>query len=175
MLLQWLVIVVGSVGLLAFSWKPLHDPQAHGFYRFFAFEAILVAAVLNAPRWLVDPFSARQIASWILLTASGALAIHGFRLLAIVGHPEGYIENTTVIVRRGAYRVIRHPLYASLILLAWGVALKDVNVPSLALAAAATLALYLTARVEEREMLARFGDAYTTYMRSTRRFIPYVF
>jgi protein-S-isoprenylcysteine O-methyltransferase Ste14 len=36
-------------------------------------------------------------------------------------------------------------------------------------------ALVLTARVEERENLARFGDEYAAYMTRTRMFIPFLF
>jgi protein-S-isoprenylcysteine O-methyltransferase Ste14 len=39
----------------------------------------------------------------------------------------------------------------------------------------ATGALYLTARVEERENLRNFGEEYAVYMRETHMFIPFVF
>ncbi len=41
--------------------------------------------------------------------------------------------------------------------------------------AVATLAMLATARVEERENLTTFGDAYRDYMKRTWRFIPWVF
>ena len=34
------------------------------------------------------------------------------------------------------------------------------------------LALYLTARVEEREMIRKFGQEYADYMKKTKMFIP---
>jgi protein-S-isoprenylcysteine O-methyltransferase Ste14 len=34
--------------------------------------------------------------------------------------------------------------------------------------------LAATAKVEEREDVARFGDEYREYMRRTRRFVPFV-
>ena len=43
------------------------------------------------------------------------------------------------------------------------------------LAAVATGAVYLTARVEEQENLRNFGAEYAEYMRETHMFIPFVF
>lgn len=66
-------------------------------------------------------------------------------------------------------------MYASLLYLACGAYLKDTTFLSLALAAVATVALVLTARAEELESLARFGDEYRAYMAQTSRFVPFVF
>ena len=74
----------------------------------------------------------RQLASWALPLTSLLLAAHGFYLLRRVGKPDRSIEDatrlgiekTTRLVRSGAYRYIRHPLYASLLALAWGAFLK---------------------------------------------------
>ena len=37
-----------------------------------------------------------------------------------------------------------------------------------------TIAVYITARIEEKEMIAKFGDEYREYMKETKMFIPYV-
>lgn len=174
-MVRWLTFALISVGLIAFSWRSFRRPQSHGFYRFFAFEAIAAVVILNVDRWFTDPFSAHQIPSWILLLLSLFLAIHGFRLLRMVGRPVGSIENTQVLVQQGAYRFIRHPLYASLLGLAWGATLKYPAPAALALAGIATAALVLTARAEELECLEKFGDEYGAYMRRTRRFIPFLY
>jgi protein-S-isoprenylcysteine O-methyltransferase Ste14 len=66
-------------------------------------------------------------------------------------------------------------MYASLLWLAWGVFLKRPSASALGLVLAATVCLLLTARAEEAEDLAFFGDAYREYMGRTRRFVPFVF
>jgi protein-S-isoprenylcysteine O-methyltransferase Ste14 len=180
---RWLVFLVGSVPILWVSRASLRNRNAHGFHRFFAFEAILGLIALNLPAWFRDPFSRRQLASWALLAGSLGLAVHGFHLLHRAGRPDLTIEDptrlgiekTTRLVRSGAYRTIRHPLYASLLALAWGVFLKAPSRLSLALAAVATGAITVTARVEERENLRGFGAEYAGYLRETRMFIPFVF
>ena len=180
---QWLVFVIGSIPIVWISRGSLRRWGAHGFSRFFAFEAILGLIVLNAPVWFSDPFSPRQLASWGLLLISLLLAVHGFYLLRKAGKPDRSIgdstrlgiEKTTHLVLIGAYRFIRHPLYASLLVLAWGVFLKAPSWLGILLAAVATGALYLTARVEERENLRNFGAEYAEYVHETRMFIPFVF
>jgi len=182
-MLQLAVFAIGSAGLVLFSRPALRVRRTHGFYRFFAFESILALIVLAAPRWFRDPLSARQIASWLLLLSSLLLAAHGFYLLRVIGRPQGQFENTTRLVTRGAYRTIRHPLYSSLLLLGWGAFLKSSSPAGLrstaslavALALAASAALFATARVEEGENLARFGAEYAAYMKTTRMFVPWLF
>ncbi len=174
-MIQLLLFVILSAGIVRFSWAPLHDKSAHGFYRFFAFEAILALVLLNAEHWFRDPFSGLQIASWLLIIVSLCLAIPGFYLLGTVGRPSGSFENTSTLVRSGLYRYIRHPLYSSLLWFAWAVFLKDPSTAGIILAMTATAALCATARVEEAENGYKFGDAYTAYVRTTKMFVPFVF
>jgi len=93
------------------------------------------------------------------------------------GRPEqtANIEKTTRLVRTGAYRYIRHPLYASLFYLGWGVFLKNLSVASALLIFALTFFLIITAKAEERENMAKWGDEYSSYMRETKMFIPFLF
>ena len=153
----------------------MKNTRAHGFFRFFAWEAILALILLNVDVWFRDPFSLLQIVSWILLVICIALVIHGFYLLRVIGKPQGDFENTTVLVKKGAYKYIRHPLYSSLLFLAWGAFLKDISISSIALVILSTIFLVLTARMEEQENIARFGKSYADYIKETRMFIPFIF
>ena len=85
------------------------------------------------------------------------------------------LERTTMLVTAGAYRYIRHPLYSSLLFLAWGAFFKAPSWIGGLLAAAATLFLVATARVEEAENAAFFGPAYEAYSKGTKMFIPFLF
>jgi len=170
-----IIFGLAALVLILVSWPALRRPRSHGFPRFFAFMAILGLFVLNLDRWFTDPFTPLQMISWALLTASLILAVHGFYLLRVVGQPKDNIENTTILVREGAYRYIRHPLYGSLLWLAWGICLKDLSPLSIGLALVATAALFATARIEEAENLQRFGDDYAAYMKTTKMLIPYLF
>jgi protein-S-isoprenylcysteine O-methyltransferase Ste14 len=176
---RWTVVLIrggafilASIPIVWLSLPSLRDPRSHGFYRFFAFECILGVGVLNASQWFVDPLTAVHILSWILLLASAYMAIHGFWALRAYGKPVGSIEATTELVTAGPYRWIRHPLYASLLYFNLGVFFKAVSLPAGILALLAVGFLELTARTEERENLARFGDVYADYMTRTKRFVP---
>ncbi len=176
------LLLAGTIFLIAVSWRSLRHSSSHGFFRFFAFEAILCIVIVNAPLWLDRPFAPLQLLSWVLLTASLFLAVHSFHLLRHLGRPSAPeprsplfpIENTASLVTTGAYRFIRHPAYASLLYLAWGAAFKSLSPLSAALAMVASAALLATAKAEEAENISRFGPAYRDYMARSMLFIPFV-
>ena len=180
---KWIVFLVGSTGIVYLSRRSLFNWHAHGFYRFFAFEAILVLVLLNVDAWFYDPFSVQQIISWVLLVLSIFLAAYGFILLRQFGNPNPSrndptllgLEKTTRLVRTGLYRHIRHPLYASLLFFSWGAFLKQPTLLGGLLTVVIALALYATARVEEKENQKQFGSEYTDYMLHTKMFIPLIF
>ena len=159
-----------SLALLGFT---LRRPHSHRGYRFIAFECILALIFLQAGIWFEEPFRLIQIISWIALVGSLVLALYGFRVLRTQGAPEQDLEDTTVLVTTGAYRYIRHPLYASLLLFGIGAFLKQISLPSGLLTIMLFFALYMTARVEERSNRDRFGEAYADYMKRSKMFIPF--
>jgi protein-S-isoprenylcysteine O-methyltransferase Ste14 len=65
-------------------------------------------------------------------------------------------------------------MYASLLFLGWGMFLKNITPLSILIIAVITLALFLTCKVEEKEMLSRFGQKYEDYMLKTKRWLPYL-
>ncbi len=184
-----IIFVMVSAGLVAVSWRSLKASRSHGFARFFAWEALAGLILLNAPFWFTNPFGPRQLIAWMLLFGAIPVAIHGFWLLKQIGKPHKgthqpengagaanfAFENTSTLVTIGAYHYIRHPLYTSLLMLGAGAWLKDISTPATLLFGIAAGCLIMTARMEEDENLARFGESYSDYMRKTRMFIPYLF
>jgi len=84
-------------------------------------------------------------------------------------------EKTSALVTTGIYHYIRHPLYSSLLIVAWGVFFKDPSWLGGLLALAATLSLIATAKADEAECIRFFGPAYRDYMQRTRMFVPFLF
>ena len=180
---QVIIFCVVSTFLIYLSKNCLFAPRSHGFYRFFAFESILILILLNTAKWFSNPFSIHQVISWLLLIISILLAVQGFYLLRVVGHPKeeredreliGF-EKTTSLVKIGVFKYIRHPLYASLFYGAFGVFFKNPSWLGIALALSAAVFFVLTAKVEEKECIRFFGTDYQEYMRQTKMFIPFLF
>lgn len=175
--------IFGTAAIAWISRASLRKPRSHGFYRFFAWESILALFLLNVNYWFVDLLRPRQLISWLFLTLSLILIIEGVRLFrqrgrldqergdpALVG-----IEKTTALVTTGLYHYIRHPFYSSLLFLGWGTMLKHLSWVGLILAIANTVLLIVTARIEEKENIEYFGDAYLEYMRTTKMFLPFIY
>jgi protein-S-isoprenylcysteine O-methyltransferase Ste14 len=79
------------------------------------------------------------------------------------------------LVTNGIYKYIRHPMYLSIWFCCIGQALCIPNLIGGCGGLAAWTILYF-ARInkEEQMMLERFGDKYRSYMKQTKRVIPYV-
>lgn len=177
------IFIIISVVITYISRKSLFNPRSHGFTRFFAWEFILALVLLNALHWFKNPFSLKQLISWLFLIISIFLLAHGIQLLRVVGKPNKdrsdptllELEKTSTLVTTGVYKYIRHPLYSSLLFLAWGVFLKNPTWIGFSLALLSSFFLFLTAKNDESECLDYFGKEYQVYMQGTKRFIPFLF
>lgn len=173
--MNYIVLAAGTVILVILSWFiSIRDKRYHGITRFFSFESILILFLMNCKLWFHDPLSWNQMISWILLSASIYPVVAGFILLKKKGRSSGKLENTTSLIKSGIYHYIRHPLYCSLLLLGTGIMFKDPGMPQIISAVINVISLIFTARIEEKEMISRFGNQYIDYMKETKMFIPYL-
>ncbi|MDP2335763.1 MAG: isoprenylcysteine carboxylmethyltransferase family protein [Bacteroidota bacterium] len=178
------LIVFGilSIPILLVSWRTLFNIRSHGFYRFFSWECILWLFASNYPIWFDNPFSVHQIFSWILLISSIYPVVAGTLQLKKSGKPTESreektlydFEKTSELVDNGIYKYIRHPLYTSLIILSWGIFLKNINGQLFLITMLSTIFLYITARFDEKECIQYFGIRYLEYMKRSKRFIPFL-
>lgn len=181
--LKLIIFLIITAGCVYASWGSFRNIRSHGFPRFFGWEAILALILLNIDFWFHDPFSLRQIASWVILFVSAYGAIHGLILFKLLGKADSErvdpallnFEKTTALITTGPYRFIRHPMYGSLLFLAWGAFLKQFSYLGLALVLVATVSMIMTAKREEAENIAYFGDAYIAYMKTSKMFAPFLF
>jgi protein-S-isoprenylcysteine O-methyltransferase Ste14 len=77
------------------------------------------------------------------------------------------------VIRRGPYRVVRHPMYSAALLLVWSAVGAHVQVWTIGLGVVVTGAAVGRVIWEERLLRATFPD-YADYARSTRALIPYI-
>jgi len=171
-----------SLPVIYLSKRTLFDIKSHGFPRFFSWECIIVLIVANYKFWFIGPLSVNQVVSWLLLAISGYMLIAGVLLLRKARKP-GIVrvddklfkfEKTTELVTTGIFKYVRHPLYASLIFLTWGIYFKHPTVAMTLVALLSSVLLWYTSVGDEKECISYFGDSYREYMKRTKRFIPLI-
>jgi protein-S-isoprenylcysteine O-methyltransferase Ste14 len=126
------------------------------------------------------PLSSRiTTAPWPLAGAAALIAIGAYFGIAGV---QALGRNRTVfpkpradgeLVRDGVFRLVRHPIYASLIHLGCGWALLWQSWITAAVSLLMTAQLHQKARREEAWLLGRFPD-YASYATRVKRFIPWL-
>ena len=132
-------------------------------------------ALLHAEVWFKEPFSCGQTISWLCLVGSALLVLHGLYMLKKFGKPKDRLEDTTALVQQGIYHFIRHPMYASLLLLGLGVFFKGPSLVDAALLVGLLAFVTMAGRMEEQENLERFGTSYADYMEVTKMFVPWIY
>ena len=181
-MLEGIVFTIATMALSYISRASLRVPKSHGFYRFFAWELMLLLIVLNIDGWYSAPLTLDQAVSGILMGLSLLLVVISYGILRQFGQqdhnrndaPLLVFEKTTVLVTHGIYRFIRHPMYSSLIFLDWGLFFKRMSWLSASVALAACILLMIAALVEEAENIRYFGTPYREYMKRTKRFVPFL-
>lgn len=181
-MLEAIVFTIVTAAFAYISRDSLRAPKSHGFYRFFAWELMLVLVVLNLSGWYDDPGTFDQTVSGVLMGVSLVLVVVGYQSLHQFGRrddnrneePLLVFEKTTVLVTNGIFRYIRHPMYSSLIFLDWGLFFKKMSWLTGDIAVVACVLLVMTALAEERENARYFGTNYRDYMKRTRRFVPFL-
>lgn len=85
------------------------------------------------------------------------------------------IKDDHLLVKTGPYQIVRHPSYtgAFLALIAGGVILESLT-GFIISCIAMIIAYYVRIGIEEKELIARFGNDYLDYRRETKMIIPYV-
>jgi protein-S-isoprenylcysteine O-methyltransferase Ste14 len=112
----------------------------------------------------------------LLLLAGSLLRRHCRRVLGAYFTGDVRAEPTQPVIDRGAYAWVRHPSYSGAILRNFGIGLALGSWGSLALLAAASLAVYrYRMAVEERALLKTLGDPYQHYMAKHKRLIPFLY
>ena len=140
--------------------------------------AVLVAIAL-AP--LATPGSPLRLPGDPWIAAAGLPVVWAGLVIRFWAVRElGHAFRTTVevhdgqdVVDTGPYRLVRHPSYTGLLLIAAGFGLGGGNWPGLALCVVLpALATLRRIRVEENEMIEVLGEPYRDYVTRTKRLFP---
>ncbi|HLP97745.1 MAG TPA: methyltransferase [Sideroxyarcus sp.] len=180
---EWITFVIGTLLLAYISRASLRAARSHGFCRFLAWELMLLLFTRNLDSWHDAPAAWNQTLSGILMSLSLFLVLIGYLSLQQFGRQDDRrddgaalldFEKTTALVTHGIYRLIRHPMYDSLMAMAAALFFKQISWLNLALALLACALLVLAALIEERENTRYFGEPYREYMQQSKRFVPFL-
>jgi protein-S-isoprenylcysteine O-methyltransferase Ste14 len=125
-------------------------------------------AIGRLPTW-------RLVLSVLFLGLATVLSVTSTRALGRYLRVEAALEADHQLIRSGPYRVVRHPIYASMLCLLLGIAFM-VATPVFF---GAALVLFLIGteirvRVEDGLLADRFGEEFKEYRRRTPAYVPLV-
>ena len=130
------------------------------------------------PRWMTwSKIGLPDGVRWLGVVI-GALCVLGiYWLFSSIGSgitPTSATRQQHVLVTRGPYRWVRHPLYTIGSSLFVGLGLMADNWFIAALGILAFIAMAIRTPKEEANLIEKFGDEYREYMKHTGRFLPKV-
>jgi len=128
-------------------------------------------ALLVWPDWLWPlPWVMRALALWLLLAGARAYDMRRFLGLDPLVLQQGRgTKAGESLVRAGILQHVRHPWYLAGLLLLWG---RDLAARDLVTAIPLSVYLFLGSVLEERRLVAEFGDSYRRYQREVPRLLP---
>jgi protein-S-isoprenylcysteine O-methyltransferase Ste14 len=85
------------------------------------------------------------------------------------------VKEGHTLVRRGPYRIVRHPIYTGLLAAVAGTALTHGSVHSVLALPIVASGFWLKTLTEERFMVQQFGEEYLRYKHEVRALFPFVF
>ena len=197
----WSLVIVNSAVFILFAYTFLKPQTPRDWRSFSAFSAFLVAlfaemygfplTIYLLSGWLQSRF---PNVDWFSHDAGHLLEMMfgrktsphfgPFHILSFIFIGAGFIlisaawkvlydaQRRHKLAMTGPYSVIRHPQYAGFILIMVGFLLQWPTILTLAMFPVLVWMYIHLARLEEREAIAEFGDAYKDYMKRVPGFLP---
>lgn len=125
-----------------------------------------VYAVPSPWRWIMNGIQV-LIFGFMAWTVIQTEAMNFLGIEQIKSPPE---EVRTELQTKGLYRLVRHPMYFTSILLIWCTPVMSLNVMTVFICM--TLYFYIGSIHEEQLLVKQFGEQYRRYRRSVPRIIP---
>jgi protein-S-isoprenylcysteine O-methyltransferase Ste14 len=128
----------------------------------------------SMPCWFSSPGRSASYAGAALLLSGFILALAGTINLGRNLTPLPSPKRDAILVQSGAYRLVRHPIYSGILLMAFGWSFAIHSIPTLFYAALLFGFFDLKSRREEIWLVQKFPE-YTDYQRRVRKLIPLVY
>lgn len=109
---------------------------------------------------------------WLIVVISTFLIDHGelFGLRQVIDQFRGAAPRAGGFATPGLYRVVRHPLYVGFVIAFWATPVMTAG--HLVFAVATTAYILVAIQLEERDLIAAYGDRYRRYRAKVRMLIP---
>jgi protein-S-isoprenylcysteine O-methyltransferase Ste14 len=139
-----------------------------------AITAIGFALVWQMKWWIRDPAAWRIAAGALLLAAGAALTWTSAFALGRQWRFDAGLNADHALVQSGAYRLVRHPIYTSMLCMMLGTGLLRVPAVIIVLALVFGIAgTEIRVRIEDGLLAARFGQTFEEYRRRVHAYIPF--
>ncbi len=138
-------------------------------------EVIAITLMLQSRFWTMTVLSWRTAASATCFFLAALLSWTSTHALGRQLRFDAAIGSEHELVREGPYRVIRHPIYCSMLCLVWGIGL--VAAPLWLFVVATIVFLVGTeirVHIEDRLLAERFGVMFAGYRSKTRAYLPLI-
>ena len=133
------------------------------------------ASLWQGQFWTRSPAAWRIAFSVFFLAFAGIFSWTSTRALGRHLRFDAGLSPDHQLVRSGPYRLLRHPIYTSMLCLLLGTGLMISSAPLLLMATLLFLAgTEIRVRIEDRLLASRFGVAFSEYRRSVSGYIPLV-
>jgi protein-S-isoprenylcysteine O-methyltransferase Ste14 len=113
------------------------------------------------------------IAGLAVTVAGGALMIWARAVLGIMWAGRPMLQDQHELCTRGAYQLVRHPIYTGLVALVAGTTMAAGLGSELVIVLAVLAVVAWRVPVEERMMISTFGDRYLDYRRRVPALVPF--
>lgn len=184
-----LLVVLVLRGLIALHY--LRPAKAAGLLLGHREEGVFLSVALGLPYlaycvgivvYLIEPewtaWSSIGITPWVGWFGVVPLFVGGALILWGASHLRGNFalsiatKEHHTLVKTGPYRCVRHPLYSAFVVEAVGVSLLMANWFVALMVVTFWAVLTYRTRLEEDNLINRFGDEYRDYMTKSGRFVP---
>lgn len=119
-------------------------------------------------------FSSFHFLNWLLLLGSLVLALVALAVMRLRNFsvmPEPKVQST--LIKNGPYAYIRHPMYASLLLFCLSFLLNSFTLTNLLIYVVLAVDLIFKI-IKEEKYLATTHIQYSSYIKTTKRLIPFI-
>jgi protein-S-isoprenylcysteine O-methyltransferase Ste14 len=107
-----------------------------------------------------------QYVSIIFFIAGIFFIVSSFVSLKRIGRPTSGLEDTTIMIRRGIFRILRHPLYLGLSLITIGFLFAYQAIALIIIGIIAIILFYIASKVEDSYNVKKFGSRYAEYIKN---------